>query len=114
MTLTSHVQASLAVAVNTQSQGTVRLVVVIVMMVIAIMIMCAFLLLIRRNFLASASDVTSAQLSLHDIREMHNSGKITDEEFEAMKQLILPKERITHPEADALKRGKPGDPEQGS
>ena len=107
MNPSSLAQSSLAVAVDPRSQDTVRLIVLIVMLGIAFLIMGAFLLAIRKNFLSAREDYSSEPLSLHDVREMHKAGKITDEEFEEMKRLVLPAKREVHPEAAALKREKP-------
>jgi len=107
MTLLPMLQTNLARAVNIENQETIRLVVLVVMLVLAFAVMGVVLLVIRRNFFAPGEDIAGEPLSLHDIRELHTSGKITDEEFETMKRLILPAEREVHPEAAALKRKKP-------
>lgn len=82
---------------------TLRLIVLITMMIVAFVIMGVVLLFIRKNLFVKDIDVSGESLSLHDIRELHRTGRITDEECERMKALVLPTNREVHPDVAALR-----------
>lgn len=43
----------------------------------------------RRRLVGSDDDASGAGLTLHDLRQLHSQGKLTDEEYEAAKAAIV-------------------------
>jgi hypothetical protein len=65
-----------------------RIVTVVGVLLVAVLVLAAAVLKLRRRLLGS-EDNAGAPLTLHDLRQMHNEGGLTDDEFEKAKAALI-------------------------
>lgn len=65
-----------------------RIVTVVGVLLVAVIVLAAAVLKLRRRLLSN-EDNAGAPLTLHDLRQMHSEGGLTDEEFEKAKAALI-------------------------